>query len=613
MNRSLQILLMGALIGGPVACQKAETPKTEAQPASETKTEVKAAKETPKAADGQALVRAAVFGNLDELKALIQKGADVNAPNALGLTALMAASCFGQIETAKALLEAQAHVNAKDAEGNTALIYASALGQLKMIGQLLSAGADVNATNAQGESALVMAVRAGDEKALKMLIDAGANVNAKDHSQQPAVMIATIPEQNLPVLKLLIAAKADVNATDADGWNAVMRAIRFLQLDAAALLLQAGAKTVPNPPKDWVEAAQEFNFEKQMAQLSQVHGDPSEKEALSPLFLAIDRGDLKAVEASLEKAAAELDFSEDSALIRAANNRFPAAVMALVLKGKKTEEEKAKAQKEALKNAISGHHALVVQALFDAGMKISPKEASDLLMQAAGESPAALALPLILSGADVNARDTDGDPVLEIALRGGHDRSLILKALLAAGADVHLRLEDQQTLLWPAIEAFTNPQKQSYLQLLIASGLDVNAKAGDGETALMHAARYDAIDAARALIKAGADVNAKASDGQTALIRADYAQTMFREEKQTAPNNAEMVAALLAAGADVNAADAEGTTALMRAVSENALDATQKLLAAGANPKAANKEGKTALDLVKSDDVKAILRKAGAE
>ena len=57
-------------------------------------------------------------------------------------------------------------------------------------------------------------------------------------------------------------------------------------------------------------------------------------------------------------------------------------------------------------------------------------------------------------------------------------------------------------------------------------GADVNAKAdrgsgyGDGRTALMSAARGNAVDAAKLLIASGANINAKDKNGKTALTYA---------------------------------------------------------------------------------------------
>ncbi|HYC09549.1 MAG TPA: quinoprotein dehydrogenase-associated putative ABC transporter substrate-binding protein [Steroidobacteraceae bacterium] len=73
-------------------------------------------------------------------KALIQKGADVNAHNSGGVTALMMAAANGRIEMAALLVRAGANVKAQTERGDTALSIARAKGDEKMI-KLLGGGA----------------------------------------------------------------------------------------------------------------------------------------------------------------------------------------------------------------------------------------------------------------------------------------------------------------------------------------------------------------------------------------------------------------------------------------------------------------------------------------
>ena len=55
------------------------------------------------------------------------------------------------------------------------------------------------------------------------------------------------------------------------------------------------------------------------------------------------------------------------------------------------------------------------------------------------------------------------------------------------------------------------------MKFLIDKGLDVNAKAKQGETVLMFAAWHGRFEVVKFLIDKGADVNATSKDGQTAL------------------------------------------------------------------------------------------------
>ncbi len=121
---------------------------------------------------------------------------------------------------------------------------------------------------------------------------------------------------------------------------------------------------------------------------------------------------------------------------------------------------------------------------------------------------------------------------------------------------------------------------------LLAAGANVNGKPSYGPSALLVAARSNAVAVVRALLAAGADVNARAErrdNGYTPLIAA------------AALGHLETVQALLAAGAAVNAgADAigmaddteRGSTGLLVAAEHGHLAVVQALLAAGADPNA---------------------------
>ena len=65
------------------------------------------------------LLDATYFGNIDVVKELLEKGADVNAKDKHGWTPLHAAATAGHTEIAKLLIDKGANVNATDDNGNT--------------------------------------------------------------------------------------------------------------------------------------------------------------------------------------------------------------------------------------------------------------------------------------------------------------------------------------------------------------------------------------------------------------------------------------------------------------------------------------------------------------
>lgn len=75
----------------------------------------------------------------------------------------------------------------------------------------------------------------------------------------------------------------------------------------------------------------------------------------------------------------------------------------------------------------------------------------------------------------------------------------------------------------------------------------------------------------------------------------------------------EVVKYLIENGADINAKDSNGDNLLMIALEYRELDIVKYLLEKGANVNIKNNEGKTVLDLARNEDIKELLRKAGAK
>jgi len=107
------------------------------------------------------------------------------------------------------------------------------------------------------------------------------------------------------------------------------------------------------------------------------------------------------------------------------------------------------------------------------------------------------------------------DNALIGASRSGDAKAV--KVLLAAGADPNQRWGVNN---WtPLMHAIHKDQKAS-VEALIAGGADLNARDGNGMTALMMAAGYGYAEIVRLLLDHGADPYAETSDGDNALTMA---------------------------------------------------------------------------------------------
>ena len=73
-------------------------------------------------------IKAAVAGDIVNMRQLILKGADLNHQDSWGYTALIGATRQGHVECVKDLIKAGADINQKGEWGNTALISAAEKG-----------------------------------------------------------------------------------------------------------------------------------------------------------------------------------------------------------------------------------------------------------------------------------------------------------------------------------------------------------------------------------------------------------------------------------------------------------------------------------------------------
>ena len=208
---------------------------------------------------------AAVDGNLERVRALLDDGANVNMKNdANGRTALYMASSQGHADVVAALLNAPGiNVNQTDKHGQTALIAASMQGNPAIVKMLLDVpGIKVKVSDLGGNTALTWA-RRYDRPAIVAMLEAaneffeaandgnlarvrallwvcGANVNMVDKFGNTALMKASLNGRD-KVVKMLLDGGADVNVMNNNRRTALMLASREGHADIVALLREAGA------------------------------------------------------------------------------------------------------------------------------------------------------------------------------------------------------------------------------------------------------------------------------------------------------------------------------------------------------------------------------------
>lgn len=119
-------------------------------------------------------VEASLKGRLDTVRALLNRGVNVNARGSNGFTALMMACWWGHLEVARLLLERGANVNAKSPDGYTALMEACRFGRFEVAKLLLKRGADVHTKTETGKTARTFAKEKGHKDLEGLLLKYGA-------------------------------------------------------------------------------------------------------------------------------------------------------------------------------------------------------------------------------------------------------------------------------------------------------------------------------------------------------------------------------------------------------------------------------------------------------
>jgi len=158
---------------------------------------------------------AAMKGNRDAVRTLIQQGADVNAAQGDGMSALHWAADKGDAELTELLVYAGANPGAVTRIGQyTPLHLASRAGSAAAVRALLKAGAKVDAkTSVSGATPLHLAAAAGDPAVVTALLDAKADINAKESEWEQTPLIFAASLNRVEAIKVLLARGADANAT----------------------------------------------------------------------------------------------------------------------------------------------------------------------------------------------------------------------------------------------------------------------------------------------------------------------------------------------------------------------------------------------------------------
>jgi ankyrin repeat protein len=255
---------------------------------------------------------AARNGNVDTVRALLQRGAEVDQLTNRFETALMGASRDGRSEVIKLLLDHGADVNKNDIDGRTPVYAASKGGHAEVLKVLLAAGAATDVHNAEGKTLVHAAAEGGHSEIITMLLDHGGldieHVTSEAHHIPGSTALNLAAHRgHVEAVKLLFGRGADVNKVDDEGETSICGAAFHGHVEVLKLLLDCGVDVnkANNRGETTLYTAAEGGHAEAITLLLDCGADVNKahNDGRTPLFAAARGGHVAAIKLLLGRVA----------------------------------------------------------------------------------------------------------------------------------------------------------------------------------------------------------------------------------------------------------------------------------------------------------------------
>ncbi|NWX88485.1 RN5A ribonuclease, partial [Nothoprocta pentlandii] len=302
--------------------------------------------------DLDAKLHTAVKNNdMENVKELLEKGANVNSRAEAGWTPLQSAVHMDE-DLAIFLLEKGADLHARKDNGGTAFIEAAMEGSVRLLELFLAHGSDINEHDDNGFTAFMEAAWYGKEKALRFLHSKGVDVNMgrvvceekrKLNKGGATALMDACREGHMSVVKALVQdMKADLNICDNQDRNALIHALRKnsqkkpeTSVSIGLFLLECGidVKSRDENGKTALIMAAEvesLDLVKALLEKGEIDIDDADKEGNTALVVAVTNNNYSIAELLCEKGAR----TDVGNLIDIANRKRASNLTKLLLKHK---------------------------------------------------------------------------------------------------------------------------------------------------------------------------------------------------------------------------------------------------------------------------------------
>ena len=166
---------------------------------------------------GQLLFEAVKADDVPEVQRLLEAGADANFETTEGHVCILAA-IKGNIEVVKLLVEHGGDIQAQDIFGHTPLSYAVMNDHVPVVEMLLDRGADVNSKSGAYEAPLLCHAANGNQvKMVELLIARGADVNLTSDEGGHTPLHCAAYTNSREVAQVLIEAGAPLDLLNTKG------------------------------------------------------------------------------------------------------------------------------------------------------------------------------------------------------------------------------------------------------------------------------------------------------------------------------------------------------------------------------------------------------------
>ena len=520
-----------------------------------------------------------LYKNIENVRSLVESGADVNYRTKRGLTPLHNAAQNGSQDSVRFLVESGADVNYRTSDGFTPLHFAAQKDNLDIVRYLVESKADFNCRTSDGFTPLHYAAQKDNLDIVRLLVESRADVNYRTGDGFTPLHYAA-QKENLDTVRFLVESRANVNFRTRGGLTPLHYAAQKKNLDIVRYLVETGAKVNRKTRDGFISlhyAAQKGSLDI-IRLLVESRADVNYRtgNGFTPLHYAAQKDNLDIVRLLVESRA-DVNYRTGDGFtpLHYAAQIGNLDIVRLLVESKADVNYRTSDGLTPLHFAAQKDNLDIVRYLVDSGADVNSRDEKGLmpLQYAIQKENLDTVRFLVESRADVNYRTSDGLTPLHYAAQ--KDNLDIVRYLVESGADVNSRDEKGLMPLQYAIQK----ENLDTVRFLVESRANVNFRTRGGLTPLHYAAQKMSLDIVRFLVESGADVNCRTRAGLNPLH--------YAAKKE----NLDIVRYLVESGANVNRKTWDGFTLLHYAAQKRNLDIVRYLVESGAKVNRKTRDG----------------------